>query len=173
MSHQSGYERFPVNQGPVDQICPLCRISEGTAFYQDSRTYFRCPKCQLVFVLSDQFLSPQDEKSQYDFHENSADDPGYRPFFWDDYSPRYHSSCIPIVTVSISARDPGPHSLSCSKKRGIPWRFMIHSIRQIPSRYSSSTTLLLRLKSLSICITHDRNWTGSGLVSFPMVRWES
>jgi len=87
MSHQSGYERFPVNQGPVDQICPLCRISEGTAFYQDSRTYFRCPKCQLVFVLSDQFLSPQDEKSQYDFHENSADDPGYRRFLGRLFTP--------------------------------------------------------------------------------------
>ncbi len=64
----------------VDRFCPLCRASEGRPFYQDSRNYFRCPVCTLVFVLPHQFLSPKEEKAVYDLHENSADDPGYRRF---------------------------------------------------------------------------------------------
>ena len=65
---------------PVDRICPLCRTSEGSPFHQDSREYFRCPVCLLVFVPPHQFLSPKDEKAEYDSHENSADDPRYRRF---------------------------------------------------------------------------------------------
>ena len=64
----------------TDRFCPLCRASEGRPFYQDSREYFRCPVCTLVFVLPCQFLSPKEEKSVYDLHYNSADDPGYRRF---------------------------------------------------------------------------------------------
>jgi hypothetical protein len=58
----------------------LCRASEGNPFYRDSREYFRCPVCALVFVLPYQFLSPEEEKSVYALHENSDDDPGYRRF---------------------------------------------------------------------------------------------
>ena len=64
----------------LDRLCPLCRASEGRPFYQDSRDYFRCQVCQLVFVLPHQFLSPKEEKSVYDRHHNSADDPRYRRF---------------------------------------------------------------------------------------------
>lgn len=69
-----------MNRQSTDRFCPLCRGSEGRPFYQDSREYFRCPVCALVFVLPEQFLSPQEEKSIYDLHYNSADDPGYRRF---------------------------------------------------------------------------------------------
>ena len=69
-----------MSREPKDRICPLCRASDGRAFYQDSREYFRCPVCALVFVLPCQFLSAKEEKSVYDLHENSADDPGYRHF---------------------------------------------------------------------------------------------
>ena len=69
MSHES-----------LDRTCPLCRTSEGRPFHQDSREYFRCPVCLLVLVPSHQFLTPEDEKAEYDSHENSADDPRYRRF---------------------------------------------------------------------------------------------
>jgi len=69
-----------VNCDSVDRFCPLCRSPEGRPFYQDSREYFRCSICTLVFVLPYQFLSPKEEKSVYDLHENSSDDPGYRRF---------------------------------------------------------------------------------------------
>ena len=64
----------------TDRLCPLCRASQGRPFYRDSREYFRCPVCTLVFVLPCQFLSSKEEKSVYDLHYNSADDPGYRRF---------------------------------------------------------------------------------------------
>lgn len=69
-----------MNHETADPVCPLCRISKASPFYQDSREYFRCPVCSLVFVLPRQFLTPEEEKSVYDHHENSSDDPRYRRF---------------------------------------------------------------------------------------------
>ena len=71
---------MPVTNEPFDRFCRLCQASEGKPFHQDSREYFRCSVCQLVFVLPHQFLSPEEEKSVYDHHDNSGDDPRYRRF---------------------------------------------------------------------------------------------
>ncbi len=68
-------------------ICPSCRTSEGSAFYQDRREYYRCPVCHLVFVPSYQFLTLQEEKAVYDLHQNSVDDPGYRRFLGRLFGP--------------------------------------------------------------------------------------
>lgn len=76
-----------MNQEPVEWTCPLCRISEGNPFYQDHREYFRCPNCHLVFVPPKYFLSPKEEQTQYDKHENSADDPRYRRFLGRLFTP--------------------------------------------------------------------------------------
>lgn len=67
--------------------CPLCLTSEGIHFYEDHRTYYRCPTCQLVFVSSEQYLSAQAEKAIYDQHENSPLDPGYRRFLGRLFEP--------------------------------------------------------------------------------------
>lgn len=56
-------------------------------FHRDSRDYFRCPVCFLVFVLSCQFLSAEEEKAVYDQHENSADDSRYRRFLGRLFDP--------------------------------------------------------------------------------------
>jgi hypothetical protein len=69
-----------VNFDSTDRLCPLCQTSKGKPFFKDSREYFHCPVCALVFVLPYQFLSPQEEKSEYELHENSSDDHGYRRF---------------------------------------------------------------------------------------------
>ncbi len=76
-----------MSHAPVDQICPLCETEESHFFYQDRREFYRCPACQLVFVPPDHFLSLDDEKSQYDKHENSADDPRYRHFLGRLFNP--------------------------------------------------------------------------------------
>ncbi len=60
--------------------CPLCLSSDCHPFYEDHRNYFRCRVCLLVFVLPHQFVSSSEEKSQYDLHQNSSEDPGYRKF---------------------------------------------------------------------------------------------
>lgn len=69
------------------KICPLCQQSAGKPFFQDSRDYFRCTNCALVFVLPDQFLSPAAEKAVYDQHQNSPDDLAYRRFLGRLFEP--------------------------------------------------------------------------------------
>ena len=62
-------------------FCPLCQAGDVGEFFQDkNRRYLSCYVCSLIFVPSEFFLSAEDEKSRYDLHENSPDDPGYRRF---------------------------------------------------------------------------------------------
>jgi SAM-dependent methyltransferase len=65
----------------------LCQTADGIYFYEDSRAYFRCPTCLLVFVLPYQFLSPEAEKLVYDQHQNSPDDLAYRRFLGRLFEP--------------------------------------------------------------------------------------
>jgi len=66
---------------PSRRVCPLCAAPDPHRFHQDRhRDYFQCPNCSLVFVPLEQFPSPQQEKAQYDLHENSSHDPNYRRF---------------------------------------------------------------------------------------------
>lgn len=61
--------------------CPLCGASQNHFFFRDKRRdYWRCEVCALVFVLPEFFLDTESEKQQYDLHENSAGDEGYRQF---------------------------------------------------------------------------------------------
>lgn len=61
--------------------CPLCNCENTLEFHRDRRRqYLRCQRCLLVFVPSQFFLSPEQEKAEYDLHQNEVDDPGYRQF---------------------------------------------------------------------------------------------
>ena len=60
--------------------CRLCQRAEGRSFHEDSRRYFRCDECGLVFVHPEAFLEAQRERAVYDRHQNSPDDPRYRRF---------------------------------------------------------------------------------------------
>ena len=60
--------------------CPLCD-NEASGFLEDRRRhYYRCRRCQLVFVQEQDFPSPAEERAIFDLHENSPDDVGYRKF---------------------------------------------------------------------------------------------
>ncbi|WP_298868576.1 class I SAM-dependent methyltransferase [uncultured Gimesia sp.] len=88
-------------------ICPLCQISGGAHFYEDDRTYFRCPSCQLVYVPPEQFLTSQAEKAVYDQHQNSPDDPGYRRFLGRLFEPM--SQRLPLNSRGLDfGSGPGP-----------------------------------------------------------------
>ena len=64
-----------------DLACPLCGETHIAPWWQDKyREYLHCQNCQLVFVPKVWHLPPEDEKSCYDLHENTGDDPGYRRF---------------------------------------------------------------------------------------------
>ena len=67
--------------------CPLCNSQDVIDFHRDKftsaipgRIYLRCAICALIFVPPEYHLSPEDEKAEYDKHENNVFDPGYRKF---------------------------------------------------------------------------------------------
>ena len=61
--------------------CPLCDSAGATLFHRDARReYWRCPVCALVYVPPAYHLSPEEEKAEYDLHQNCVTDPGYRGF---------------------------------------------------------------------------------------------
>ena len=64
-----------------ENLCPLCENSSCNLFHQDSRrSYYQCPRCQLVFADRSSLLSAQDELAQYQLHNNDVNDAGYRQF---------------------------------------------------------------------------------------------
>jgi SAM-dependent methyltransferase len=61
--------------------CPLCAGADLSAYYADrSRTYRHCACCSLVFVPPACYLDREAERAEYDLHENSIYDQGYRAF---------------------------------------------------------------------------------------------
>ena len=61
--------------------CPLCEAANAEKFFEDkNRSYFRCRTCSLTFVLSECFLSSEEEKKRYDLHQNDPHDEQYRSF---------------------------------------------------------------------------------------------
>jgi SAM-dependent methyltransferase len=58
--------------------CPLC-LGEAPEFCADrSRRYFRCPDCELAFADPGSHLTPEQERAEYDLHENDSSDIRYR-----------------------------------------------------------------------------------------------
>lgn len=61
--------------------CPLCRGENISRFHADRRRpYLSCDRCALVFVPPAHYLSREQEKAEYDLHQNTIGDPGYRGF---------------------------------------------------------------------------------------------
>ncbi len=96
-----------------DLTCPLCHdVSHNVASIENycsdkRRDYFQCHQCRLVFVPPWQHLSREEEKTHYDLHENSPNDPGYRQFL-----SRLADPLIAQLTPGMSGLDfgsgPGP-----------------------------------------------------------------
>ena len=98
--------------------CPLCNTSGAILFYEDHwRSYLRCQNCQLVYVPPEFHLSPEAEKAEYDLHQNSPDQPGYRKFLSRLHDPmvarlKEHSyglafGCGPGPTLSVMFTESG------------------------------------------------------------------
>jgi hypothetical protein len=66
--------------------CILCGSDQTEWILKDDtrmdyvRDYYHCKKCRLIFVDPKQRLSPEEELSRYEMHENDPEDPGYRKF---------------------------------------------------------------------------------------------
>ena len=68
--------------------CPLCHAQEPALYHQDRRRdYYQCATCALVFVPSEQHLTAAAEKAEYDQHQNSPQDTGYRRFLGRLFNP--------------------------------------------------------------------------------------
>lgn len=57
--------------------CPLCH-SKGKEFY--SPQFQKCSGCQSVFKLKEYFISPIEEQTRYEEHNNDITDEGYQDF---------------------------------------------------------------------------------------------
>lgn len=62
--------------------CPLCQNKQGSSYFHcdRKRQYYRCRSCNLIHVCPSEYLSREEERTEYDKHENTPDDPGYRSF---------------------------------------------------------------------------------------------
>jgi SAM-dependent methyltransferase len=61
--------------------CPLCFTPSVIPYLKDKkRPYLQCSECDLVFVHPDFLPDVYTEKSEYDKHENSFEDEGYKNF---------------------------------------------------------------------------------------------
>ncbi len=62
-------------------LCPLCLSTEVTkTLLVKPREFFRCQRCDLLFVNPAQYLSLSDEKARYLQHNNDVTDSGYQNF---------------------------------------------------------------------------------------------
>ena len=83
----------------TDQPCVLCQQPQLTFYHQDKkREYWQCQHCQLVQVPKAFHLSVEQEKAEYDKHDNQDDDLGYR---------RFLSRCLSPVLERVTPEQSG------------------------------------------------------------------
>lgn len=100
-------DHFLMMEGQI-LMCPLCCHDSVQEYVQDRRRpYFECGNCGLVFVPEAFHLDADQEKAEYDFHQNVSGDEGYRQFLSRAYEP-----VVKRVPLSAKGLDfgcgPGP-----------------------------------------------------------------
>ncbi len=66
---------------PTRPPCPLCHDERTTSFLAvEGQTYWRCACCALTFLDPSAWLSREQERAEYERHENTDDDARYRSF---------------------------------------------------------------------------------------------
>ncbi|MCL1079827.1 class I SAM-dependent methyltransferase [Parashewanella spongiae] len=82
-----------------NQVCVLCHQELLTFYAKDKkRSYHQCQLCKLVQVESEYHLSAEDEKAEYDKHDNDVADAGYQKFL---------SRCLDPVLERVSPDSSG------------------------------------------------------------------
>jgi len=97
----------------MTQTCPLCHSTDITDYHQDiKRSYLHCQNCDLVFVPAQFWPSAEVEKADYDKHENSPEDQGYRNFLSQLAEPLLAELALPELPNNQTGLDfgcgPGP-----------------------------------------------------------------
>ena len=90
-------------------LCPFCGYPTGCdSFYVDkTREFYRCGRCALIYVPLVYHLSREDEKVEYDKHQNSPEDAGYRKFLSRIYNPVHERVKIGSKGLDFGS-GPGP-----------------------------------------------------------------
>ncbi len=100
---------------------PYCPLSSENTLHQfhenKKRSYLQCGTCEVVSVPKQFHLSAAQEKAQYDLHQNTFEDAGYRQFLSRAFEPlaaRIHSEslgldfgCGPGTVISQMAKERG------------------------------------------------------------------
>ena len=61
--------------------CPLCHHADTEFYFRDNqRAFVQCNQCDLVYVEPDFLPGPATERAEYDLHQNSFEDKGYKRF---------------------------------------------------------------------------------------------
>ncbi|MGL1931100.1 MAG: class I SAM-dependent methyltransferase [Desulfotalea sp.] len=68
-------------------VCPLCLNGCKEYWRNKKRTYYHCDHCDLIHVPSLYHLNEQEEKTEYDKHQNHPADFGYRKFLSRIFDP--------------------------------------------------------------------------------------
>lgn len=93
---------------PTDLHCPLCCKQHHMLYAQDKRRdYWQCKQCALVFVPPHQHLSSEQEKAEYDLHENRFENDGYRQFLMRTAEPLLAKLKTPSMGLDFGC-GPGP-----------------------------------------------------------------
>ena len=63
------------------QNCPLCNGLDNELFFENKiRKFYLCDNCGLIFVPKEFHLTAEEEKNEYDLHDNDVNDVYYRKF---------------------------------------------------------------------------------------------
>ena len=102
------------------QPCPLCRGRNSAEFWRDRfRPYLRCADCALVFVPAAYHISAEQEKAEYDLHQNDPQDPGYRKFLARLFEP-LRQRLAPAASGLDFGCGPGPTLSLLFQEAGYP-----------------------------------------------------
>ena len=99
-------------------VCPLCGADKSIFFHSDGfRDYYRCSQCNLIYIPPSEYLSKEAELAEYNKHQNSPEDKGYRKFLGRLFIPlssRLRSDslgldfgCGPGPTLSVMFEEAG------------------------------------------------------------------
>lgn len=99
--------------------CSICGTkSKKFNDQQLDKIYYKCPKCEFIFLDPQFFVQPQAEKKQYDNHNNSFDDLGYVKMF-EDFLDYFWSDIQKNTKTALDfGCGPGPVLYELIKRRG-------------------------------------------------------
>ncbi|MCC2616911.1 class I SAM-dependent methyltransferase [Aestuariibacter halophilus] len=118
--------------------CPLCLAAHCTPYHQDARRrYFQCQTCALVFVDPQQRPSSDQERQEYNLHQNHADDPGYIRFLERVIHPIEARCPSPASGIDFGC-GPGPVLATQLRQRG--YEMTIYDPFYFPDRTPLSQT---------------------------------